>query len=75
MLDEDGVTGQVAMDDGGVTGMEVARNSEQDTDKERPSATGQQQQQGLRDSISEQLAGSICRGWETWPGPKKKKIK
>lgn len=29
MLDEDGVTGQVAMDDGGITGVEVAGDAEQ----------------------------------------------
>lgn len=31
MLDEDGVTGQVAMDDGGITGVEVAADAEQST--------------------------------------------
>lgn len=31
MLDEDGVTGQVAMDDGRITGVEVAADAEQST--------------------------------------------
>lgn len=31
MLDEDGVTGQVAVNDGGITGVEVAGDAEQST--------------------------------------------
>lgn len=38
MLDEDGVTGQVAVDDRRVTGVEVARDAEQSTGQEATEA-------------------------------------
>lgn len=57
MLDEDGVTGQVAMDDGRITGVEVAADAEQSTGQGLEPLPRQETSEGIR------RAKGTCQGF------------
>lgn len=57
MLDEDGVTGQVAVDDGRITGVEVAADAEQSTGQGLEPLPRQETSEGIR------RAKGTCQGF------------